>query len=94
MTEVTHKVQLVNSDFTATEAQEVVNTLLNEKISFHRLHRLGMTEANTDCDTSFDGSRINELRQEKEDFKAFYKGAFATGKKVRINGILNIEILD
>ncbi|MCH3884510.1 hypothetical protein [Tenacibaculum aquimarinum] len=94
MIEVTHKVQLVNGDFTATEAQEVVNSLLNEKISFHRLHRLGMTEANNDCDTSFDGSRISELRQEKEDFKAFYQEALAAGKKVRINGILNVEIID
>jgi len=94
MTEVTHKVQLVNGEFTAQEASEVVNSLLNEKISFHRLHRLSLNEANVGCDTSFDGSRISELKQEKEDFKAIYQEANAAGKKVRIKGILEVEIID
>lgn len=93
-TKVIHKVQLVDGEFTAQEASEVVNALLNEKISFHRLHRLGMNEANMDCDTSLDGSRIDELKQEKEDFKTFYAEALANGKKVRISGKLDVEIID
>lgn len=94
MTEIIHKVQLVNGEFTAQEASEVVNSLLNEKNSFHRLHRLGLNEANVGCDTSFDGSRISELKQEKEDFKVVYQEANAAGKRIRIKGILEVEIID
>lgn len=93
-TKTIHKVQLVNGDFTAQEASEVVNSLLNEKISFHRLHRLGKTEANVNCDTSFDGSRIDELKQEKEEFKTFCAEALADVKRVRISGNLNLEVID
>lgn len=93
-TKVIHKVQLVDGEFTTQEASEVVNALLNEKISFHRLHRLGMNEANMDCDTSFDGSRIDQLKQEKDDFKTFYKEAMVDGERVRITGNLNVEIID
>lgn len=93
-TKIIHKVQLVNGEFTPQEASEVVNSLLNEKVSFHRLNRLSMNEANIDCDTSFDGSRIDELKQEKEDFKTFYTEALADGKRVRISGNLNVEVID
>ncbi|WP_430412684.1 hypothetical protein [Kordia sp.] len=93
-TDVTHKVQLVDGKFTAMEASDVINSLLDEKINFHKIHRLSMCEGNVDSDTTFDDSRLAQLIREKENFKAVYQEAKREGKQFRINGILEVEIID
>ncbi|WP_298423617.1 hypothetical protein [uncultured Kordia sp.] len=93
-TEVTHKVQLVDGKFTAMEALDVINSLLDEKINFHKIHRLAMCEGNIDSDTGFDDSRMAQLLREKENFSAMYQEAKRAGKQFRINGILEVEIID
>ena len=93
-TQVTHKVQLVDGEFTASETADVLNALLDVKINFHKLHRLSKREGNIHSDCSYDDSRVVELHQEKVDLKAFCKEARLEGKKIRINGILNIELID
>ena len=91
---VTHKVQLVNGTFTPPEASDVINSLIKEKINFHKLHRLSIYEGNIKSDTSYDDSRVSQLEKEKEDFKPIYREALLAGKNVRISGVLNIEIID
>ncbi|WP_046744891.1 hypothetical protein [Kordia zhangzhouensis] len=93
-TEVTHKVSLVNGTFTAVEAKQVINSLLDEKINFHKIHRLSICEGNEKSNTDFDDSRLGQLMREKESFKKVYQSAKKEGKQIRINGILEIEILD
>ncbi len=93
-TEVMHKVNLVDGKFTAMEAKEVINSLIDEKINFHKIHRLAMCEGDINTDTTFDDSRVGQLMREKEDFRAIYLEAKKAGKQVKISGILNIEIID
>lgn len=93
-TEVTHQVKLVDGKFTAMEAKEVINALIDEKINFHKIHRLAMCEGDENSDTSFDDSRAGQLLREKESFREIYMEAKKAGKQVRINGILEIEIID
>ncbi|WP_046757925.1 hypothetical protein [Kordia jejudonensis] len=93
-TEVTHKVQLVDGKFTAMEASDVINALLDEKINFHKIHRLSMCEGDVLSDTTFDDSRLAQLIREKENFRAVYQEAKRAGKQLRINGVLKIEIID
>lgn len=93
-TEVMHKVKLVDGKFTALEAKEVINTLIDEKINFHKIHRLALCEGNENSDTSFDDSRVGQLMREKEDFREIYMEAKRAGKQLRIQGTLEIEIID
>ena len=93
-TDVLHKVQLIDGEFTPSEASFLVNTLIEEKINFHKLHRLAICEGNILSDTTFDDSRVGELLEEKDTFKRLYQEAKAAGKKLKINGILEVEILD
>jgi len=93
-TEVLHKVQLIDGTFTSSEGLDVINSLINEKINFHKLHRLSMCEGNMNSDTSYDDSRVTELFQEKEDFKKIFQEAQASGKRFKINGIIEIEMID
>ncbi|KAB8153011.1 hypothetical protein EZY14_011560 [Kordia sp. TARA_039_SRF] len=93
-TEVMHKVKLVDGKFTALEAKEVINALIDEKINFHKIHRLALCEGNENSDTSFDDSRVGQLMREKEDFREIYMEAKRAGKQLRIQGTLEIEVID
>jgi hypothetical protein len=93
-TEVMHKVKLVDGKFTALEAKEVINALIDEKINFHKIHRLALCEGNENSDTSFDDSRVGQLMREKKDFREIYMEAKRAGKQLRIQGTLEIEIID
>ncbi|MCK8521308.1 hypothetical protein M0D21_07010 [Aquimarina sp. D1M17] len=92
--EVLHKLQLVDGVFTPSEATDVINSLIREKINFHKLHRLSMCEGNEHSNTEYDDNRVSQLLKEKENCKTIYKEALLHGKRVRISGILEIEIID
>ncbi len=94
VTDVMHKVQLVDGTFTASEASDVINSLIDVKVNFHKLHRLSMCEGDMYSDTSYDDSRLNELLQEKKDFKEVMKELRQSGKRIKINGILKVEVID
>jgi len=88
------KVQLVDGIFIASEASDVISSLIRERINFLKPHKLSMCEENVNSDTCYDDSRVNELTKEKKEFKAICKEAKIMGKKIKINGILDIETID
>lgn len=94
LTEVTQKIQLVEGEFTASEASDIVSSLIDEKINFHKLQRLSLCEGNQNANCSYPNARIKELINEKKIAKEFLKEARREGKKVRIDGILNISFED
>jgi hypothetical protein len=89
---VPHKVQLV--DVICTPADVINSLIIKEKISFHKLHRrLSMSEGNITSDPIYDDSRITELTDEKKEFKPICRERNLMGKKIKINGTLEIEII-
>ncbi|WP_213521460.1 hypothetical protein [Nonlabens sp.] len=92
--EVINKVQLVDGVFTASEASDIVSNLIEEKINFHKLHRLSLSEGNINSDTGYDDSRVIELTADRKELKQLCREARLTGKKIKINGILEIEVID
>ncbi|NNK83041.1 MAG: hypothetical protein HKO92_07945 [Flavobacteriaceae bacterium] len=93
-TEIAHEVKLIDGEFTPSEALDIINGLIKEKINFHKIHRLSMLEGNVNCDTKTDDSRVSQLLKAKEDFKAFYKEAKQEGRKFKISGLLELELVD
>ncbi len=89
-TEVIQKVQLVEGAFTATEAADVVNALIDEKINFHKIQRWCHNEHDENCDNTYTNARIQELLAEKKRAKEILAEARRSGAKVSINGILEI----
>ncbi|WP_108868125.1 hypothetical protein [Aquimarina aquimarini] len=94
ITEAIHKVKLVDSIFTPSEASDLVNALIREKINFHKLHRLSVHEGDCSSDTSYDDGRIAQLLKEKENFAPIFKEAMIAGKEVKISGSLEITIIN
>ena len=92
-TEVKQNIQLVKGAFSASEACDVINGLIDEKINFHKLQRLQMREGNEVCNTAVLDGRIEELLEEKRVAKEFIAQIRANGGKLQINGTLEISAI-
>ena len=90
MTEVKQKINLVDGQFSPSEASDVVGSLINEKINFHKIQRLGMFIHDEDEDAAELNGRVQELMDERKRAKAFIAEARAQGYNVRISGTLEI----
>lgn len=89
--EVIQKVQLVEGTFTPSEASDVISALINEKINFHKLQRLSLTEGLDSANCIYPSGRIEELLKEKKIAKEFLKHARNEKVNVRISGTLEIS---
>ena len=87
-------IQLVNGCFTPSEASDIINGLIDEKINFHKIQKLQIWEGNHVCKTKPLDDRISQLIEEKRTAKEFISEMRASGKKLKINGILEISIND
>ena len=90
----TQKIELVKGEFTPSEASHVVNSLINEKINFHKLQRLQVWEADHGCKTDNLDCRIEELEKEKEIARDFINKMRNSGKSLKISGTLHISIAE
>lgn len=90
--QIEQKIQLVDGEFTVSEASDVVLSLLNEKINFHKLQRLSMCEGSVDANTKYPDGRIAELEREKSVARNFFAKAREEGNTIVINGTLEISV--
>lgn len=90
----TSKIQLVKGEFNASETYDVIMSLIDEKINFHKLQRLQRWEGNHQCKTDKLDGRINELLEEKKKTKEFLANTRASGKNYFINGTLEIKLVE
>ena len=83
----TKNIQLVDGKFTPTEASDMITSLINEKINFHKIQRLKIWEGDHHRKTNLLDSRIDELVEEKKIAKKIVAEARSQGKNLSINGI-------
>lgn len=89
----TQEVQLVEGLFSPSEANHIVNVLIEQKVNFHKLQKLKISEGNDDADTTYENNRIQELLNEKQTAKDYIAIAKKEGLNVVINGTLNISFV-
>ncbi len=92
-TEVLQKVQLVEGEFTPSEASSVVQSLIDEKINFHKIQRLCSNIHDELCETEYPNSRIAELMDEKLKAKAIISEARTLGYDLKIEGTLEMTFV-
>ncbi|GAB1858726.1 hypothetical protein MHTCC0001_35660 [Flavobacteriaceae bacterium MHTCC 0001] len=85
-------IKLVDGCFKPSEAAEIIDSILDIKINYHKIKRLSITEGNCNDLCVYDNGRINELIDAKLDAKNFLNDAKLKGKKLKIYGTLSIEI--
>ena len=87
-------IQLVKGSFTPSEATDVIFSLIDEKINFHKLQKLTQWEGNHRSKSPQLNNRIEELEQEKETARRIIELARGQGKNVRISGVLKMDLED
>ena len=93
-TKTTQKIDLIDGDFTASEASDIINSVLKVKINFHKFNRLSITEGNNNDDCKYDSGRIAELIKDQQIAKDFFAQARLEGKKLKMRSVIQIEIED
>jgi len=88
----TQKINLIDGFFSATEAKDVLIALLNEKINFHKVKRLSITEGDLKDDCCYDSSRIDQLIKEKQIAIDFFNQVKSAGATLEINSTIEIKV--
>ena len=87
---VTQQVNLVEGMFTPSEALDVVQALIDQKINFHKIQRLSWREGHDNCNTEYPDGRIAELMEEKKKVRAYINELRANGNLIKIDGRLSL----
>jgi hypothetical protein len=68
--------------------------LIDEKINFHKIQRLQIWEGNHKSKTDHLDGRIKELEKEIVIAREFINKARSLGQNLKINGILEINVVE
>lgn len=86
--------KLIDGTFTKREALNILNSVVDVKINFHKLHRLSIQEGNENDECQFDNSRIQELMSDKKEVKAFLRALESRGQNIKISSTITISLED
>ena len=89
-----HQLKLIEGKFTKREALNILNSVVDVKINFHKLQRLSRIEGNVQDTCVFDNSRIKELISDKSNAKEFLNSLELGGHALKITSTIHISIED
>lgn len=87
----TQIVQLIKGEFSPSQANEIVLSLISQKISFHRREEIQLWEKNHDSNLELIRIRISELENQKQKAENFISELKLQGKNLEINGIIEMK---
>lgn len=85
---------LIDGTFTKREALNIINSVVDLKINFHKLHRLSIQEGNEKDECKYDSTRIEELMKDKKETKAFLRALESKGQNIKISSTVTISLED
>ncbi|MBG6109311.1 hypothetical protein IWX84_000166 [Flavobacterium sp. CG_9.10] len=91
---IMQKIQLVKGEFTPFEASNIIMSLIDQKINFHQRQKIQKWEENHESNSDELNDRITQLENEKQAAKEFISNAINGKTKLKINGTLEITIVD
>jgi len=86
------KITLIDGFFTPSDAKDVMIALLNEKINFHKVKRLSITEGNIEDDCLYDSNRIDELIEAKQNAIDFFNQLDTSDSFLEIDSTIEIKV--
>lgn len=84
--------KLIEGNFSKREALSIIDSVINAKINFHKVHRLSLQEGNENDTCTFDNSRINELLSDKKATKEYLRNLKSLGYNIKISSNVTISI--
>lgn len=94
MSNKVQNVRLVDGEFTPVQAIDIISSLINQKINFHKVENLQKWEKDHKTDSEPIKKRIHELKEANEAAKQFIIEMKKNGKKIKIEGNLSINIVE
>ena len=88
-----HKIQLVDGEFTPSQAGSLLNSLIDQKIAYHKIQKWSVWEGNHNMDPRRSDDRIRELDIQKMLAKDIIDEARTQGCKIEIGGTLEIKFV-
>jgi hypothetical protein len=85
------ELKLIEGDFSAAEAQEILINVFSSKIQFHEMRNYSSMERFGKEDI-FAKKRIDELKKCVEEFKRVVSEANVNNQQIQINSIIKISI--
>jgi len=87
-------VNLIDGQFSPSDASDIITAMLDKKINYHKIKIMCISEGNHNDPCVHDNSRLNELEAEKSRLKSIIQNARRSGQKLQISSLINIEIID
>ncbi|MBZ9777385.1 hypothetical protein LB452_00485 [Psychroflexus sp. CAK8W] len=88
------KVKLVEGEFTPSQASDILHALIDQKINYHKIENLQHWEQDHNKDPKPYIQRIQELENEKKAIDHYLSNIKKEGKKLSIDGVLNLKPID
>jgi len=85
-------IQLIDGDFTPSEASDTVISIINKKINFYKLQHLSLWEKDHSISSKYLDKIISELNFKKSNLKNIIAQAKETGSKLSLEAILEIKL--
>lgn len=86
-------IQLVDGEFTPSQASDIIIALINQKISYHRLEGIQNWEKDHGYDQLPLRNRIKELEDAIKRMKGFMSELKDSGKNVKIDGVIKMSVV-
>lgn len=87
-------IQLLDGEFTPSQASDVIFSLISQKINYHNLEGLQNWERNHKYDQEPLRNRINELEDAMKQTKDFMLKLKDSGKNVKIEGVIKMSVVE
>ncbi|MDX2170353.1 MAG: hypothetical protein SF182_24995 [Deltaproteobacteria bacterium] len=87
-----HALKLIEGDFSASDAEQVLLSLVNSKIAFHALMRMSEQER-LGRDVANSERRLVELRQLHKTIQSICQSAADGGQRLEVKGWIEITVV-
>jgi uncharacterized protein with FMN-binding domain len=91
-TKTQQQLKLVDGKFTKSEALDIVNSVVDVKVNFHKLQRLSINEGDIKDKCTYDNTRILELIKDKAAVKEFLSALSGNATNIKITSTMHISI--
>lgn len=87
----TKHIKLVDGEFNPSQALDILSTLIDEKINYHKVEKLQHWESNHHKDPHPLLKRIQELEKQKKELKDYVIQLKESGLNLKIDGVLSLK---
>ena len=83
--------QILNGEYTASEARDVISKIIDDQINFCKTQFMSHYEGNHEVGTDYYEKKIADLNYKKQEFKESLSRAKKEGLKISLEGSIKLK---